>query len=126
MKSLLAIALFCVAIVSASAVGVEDYVATYKGSGTVNHLGTVYPTAVTLKVRKNGTVVMEQTFTWSLGPITHSFSGFVSAVGDIVLKTPSGDKVVGGKINGKLTGAKVTGIFMSFGEDPRTFRLERY
>jgi hypothetical protein len=125
MKTLLASAVLCFGIASASATGVADYAATYKGTGDVLYLGEVYPSSITMKVGPNGLATMTQTFNWSLGPVSFSFSGFVSANGDIVLKTASGDKVVGGVIRGKTLGSRVSGLRMTMGADPRPFSLLR-
>lgn len=126
MKTLLACALLCFGIVSsASAIGVADYAATYVGTGSVLYLGTVYNSTVTMTVTTDGHATMSQTFNWTLGPRTFSFNGFVTASGDIVLKTASGDKVVGGEIHGKVKGSKVSGLNMTFGADPRTISLVR-
>ncbi len=125
MKSLLASAVLCFGIASASATGVADYAATYKGTGNVLYLGIVYPSKITLNVAANGRTKMTQSFNWTLGQVKFSFNGWVSADGDAVLKTASGDKVGGGKIYGKTTGSKVTGLIMTFDADPRTFSLSR-
>jgi hypothetical protein len=125
MKTILALAVFGIGITSSSAAGVADYAATYKGTGNILYLGKVYPSAITLSVTADGKAAMTQTFTWSLGPVTNTFSGFISASWDIVLQSPSGDKAVGGEIHGKTTGAVVTAVCMALKADPRTFRLTR-
>lgn len=125
MKTLLTCAVFCLGMASSSFSAIADYVATYKGTSTYLHLGKVYPSTITLTVAADGKATMSQTFTWSLGPITSTYTGFVNGDGDIVLQSPSGHQSVGGKINGKIKGAVVTGLYMTYKADPRTYRLTR-